>query len=238
MENQMSLSLGALGFKFCSGCRIEKSLSEYYLNRGRSDGVQVYCKECFRHPEQRIPREPKQTETHKRCPKCERWKEKSEFHVSRYHGVVSYCRSCENKTDRRFLPFDATEKRCTQCKLVKSLDAFHHRSRRDGTHGYQPKCKACRSAYSREKGYYLKRDYNLSIEDYRTMLESQDYVCAICGLSCRTQQNLVVDHDHKTGQVRGLLCRGCNSMLGYIMDDVTTLKNAIAYLEKHRPKGG
>lgn len=68
------------------------------------------------------------------------------------------------------------------------------------------------------------------------MLEEQGGVCAICGRVCSTGMNLAVDHCHVTGEIRGLLCQGCNVSLARFNDDVAVLKNAIVYLEKERKK--
>ena len=65
--------------------------------------------------------------------------------------------------------------------------------------------------------------------EYKEMLESQGGVCAICG--AMPKGRLAVDHDHATGQVRGLLCSPCNVALGFLRDDPIRLKAAIAYLE-------
>lgn len=67
------------------------------------------------------------------------------------------------------------------------------------------------------------------------MLEEQHGVCAICGKP-ETKPNakyLAVDHDHKTGEVRGLLCNNCNRALGLLQDNTEVLQNAINYLKKH-----
>lgn len=76
-----------------------------------------------------------------------------------------------------------------------------------------------------------ERKYGLTHDEYLTLLEAQGGVCAICGGT--TLHALSVDHDHGTGQVRGLLCDRCNPMLGYARDDIAVLQAAIAYLEKN-----
>lgn len=64
--------------------------------------------------------------------------------------------------------------------------------------------------------------YGLTLEDYDRMLRAQNGVCAICSLPERSKsrngtiQPLAIDHDHETGQVRGLLCARCNAVLGWI----------------------
>lgn len=87
--------------------------------------------------------------------------------------------------------------------------------------------KARRQASRR---YHLLRTYGLTQEQYDSMLEHQGGVCAICG--GKRRYLLAVDHDHKTGQLRGLLCKLCNSrLLTSVRDDVDALKRAIVYLE-------
>jgi len=78
--------------------------------------------------------------------------------------------------------------------------------------------------------YHLKR-YGLSVEDYEKMAADQNGVCAICGQPERKKSALSVDHDHETGEVRGLLCDACNRGLGAFRDDPERLGRAIAYLE-------
>lgn len=83
---------------------------------------------------------------------------------------------------------------------------------------------------------YLKRNYGITYRTYRLMLESQQEKCKICegeGFimnSDRHKMKLVIDHCHKTGKVRGLLCHNCNRALGLLQDSEDNLKAAIAYL--------
>lgn len=85
--------------------------------------------------------------------------------------------------------------------------------------------------------YQLKRLYGLSMWDYHEMLRNQDGVCAICGnpegaIDPRTGEPnyLSVDHNHETGEVRGLLCNNCNNGLGRFRDNPNILQAAIEYL--------
>lgn len=80
---------------------------------------------------------------------------------------------------------------------------------------------------------HKRRTYKLAPGEYESMLESQHGVCGICcGLPPRGRL-LSVDHDHKTGVVRGLLCDDCNHGIGRFRDDPRLMATAIAYLEKH-----
>lgn len=90
------------------------------------------------------------------------------------------------------------------------------------------------------KDYKLKVRYNISSDDYNLMFQKQNGKCDICGNSeiavhnfTKRNQSLAVDHCHKTGKVRGLLCQDCNRGIGQFYDDVNRLENAIKYLLKH-----
>lgn len=84
---------------------------------------------------------------------------------------------------------------------------------------------------------YLYRNYGINLINYKELLEQQNNKCAICGTTgeLRAKFNnsaipLVVDHNHKTGEVRGLLCHTCNTALGQFNDSKQLLTNAITYL--------
>lgn len=84
----------------------------------------------------------------------------------------------------------------------------------------------------------LRQRYGITVAEYEAMYEAQGGVCAICGQSetgihYRTQEamRLAVDHDHETGQIRGLLCRHCNMGIGQFGYDPERLRQAAAYME-------
>lgn len=83
---------------------------------------------------------------------------------------------------------------------------------------------------SASKKAALKR-LGLTPDAYNALLEAQGYVCKICRRPDMTGNALSVDHDHKTGRVRGLLCNKCNPMLGFAEDSPTILLRAIQYLK-------
>ena len=83
---------------------------------------------------------------------------------------------------------------------------------------------------------YLRRNYGILFSDYTRMLQEQHSKCAICKRDGFTMAKhhvlkLVVDHCHKTGLVRGLLCHNCNRALGLLQDSPEELLNAVKYLE-------
>lgn len=76
------------------------------------------------------------------------------------------------------------------------------------------------------------RKYGLTLEQYDEMEKVQKMVCAICGKK-QKDKKLAVDHCHKKGHVRGLLCSFCNQGLGKFRDDTKLLSKAIKYLNKN-----
>jgi hypothetical protein len=83
-----------------------------------------------------------------------------------------------------------------------------------------------------KRDYYLRKTYGISLEEFNRMFEAQDGCCKICGYS-DADDPLVVDHCHRSGDVRGLLCGRCNRGIGSFFDDPNILQNAIDYIEEH-----
>jgi hypothetical protein len=123
---------------------------------------------------------------------------------------------------------------CTKCKKKKELTAFGNNKRING--GKHFRCKDCEAKRRKENKQYfwlwnLAKKYNITLEDYKFMSDIQEGVCAICKKKCLTGNKLAVDHCHKTGRVRGLLCTVCNTSLGGFKDNVSLLESAILYLK-------
>lgn len=78
----------------------------------------------------------------------------------------------------------------------------------------------------------LKHRYNLSPEDWLVMWEGQDGKCVICGKNFTRSSDANVDHNHKTGKTRGLLCGGCNRGIGHFNDNSEIMMKAIEYLRR------
>ena len=132
-------------------------------------------------------------------------------------------------------------KTCTECSETKPFTDFH--KGRGYADGYRSKCKVCLSAYYKERNsnpeqkvkhreWSYKRRYGISIEEYNRLSESQNHACKICGSSDSKRGNnfLMVDHNHVTGEVRGLLCSNCNAAIGLLGDNISHLQSAINYL--------
>lgn len=85
----------------------------------------------------------------------------------------------------------------------------------------------------------LKKRFGITLEEFNAMLESQNFVCKICGLPesikdyrTKTIRHLAVDHCHKTKKVRGLLCSNCNRAIGLLQDSPKILQSALDYVSK------
>ena len=119
---------------------------------------------------------------------------------------------------------------CRCCGTSKPLHDFHFRT---DNGKYRTNCKKCRN-----DGEAARR-YNVSVGFIEEIRVAQDNKCAICGIHSSNIEHasfdtnpLVIDHDHETGAVRGLLCPTCNSGLGYFKDNISYLLSAAQYLLK------
>lgn len=95
----------------------------------------------------------------------------------------------------------------------------------------------CRGAFHRSGNpqRHLTWRYGITVEERATKLAEQDGRCAICGVT--EEENLRphhVDHDHRDGRVRSLLCSNCNTAIGKLQDAPALLRRAAAYIEEHR----
>ena len=124
------------------------------------------------------------------------------------------------------------DKVCRKCRQRKPLTHFYkiHKRGRRQFHCY---CKACdrknNAEYERKKlqknpRYYVKKllakNFGMSLEEYDRMNEAQQGVCAICKSKCRRHTRLSVDHCHKTGKIRGLLCERHNLGISYFDESI------------------
>lgn len=80
--------------------------------------------------------------------------------------------------------------------------------------------------------YKLRREFGIDESIYQSMLTAQNGTCAICGGTDK-KRKLSIDHDHRTGRIRGLLCNRCNIALGRFHDDIAILHKAIIYLNRN-----
>jgi hypothetical protein len=78
----------------------------------------------------------------------------------------------------------------------------------------------------------LRSMYGIGESEYSELFKKQGGVCAACGRSPKNGRVLVIDHDHATGRVRGLLCNNCNVAIGLLSDSAEIMRKVIRYLER------
>ncbi|SHG20849.1 endonuclease domain-containing protein [Geodermatophilus nigrescens] len=179
----------------------------------------------------------------KRCPSCGEHKPAAQFGRNRSlsDGLSFYCLSCNRERNNRWY----RESRRRQGKEVRDLSwvpegsrwcpvcrqAVAHedyvRSSRTAS-GFGSRCKSCHNATN--KAAYRQRQYGMSDAEVHDLRVAQANCCAICSEADPRH----LDHDHRTGVVRGWLCQRCNHGLGLFRDHPTVLRDAARYVERHR----
>lgn len=144
-----------------------------------------------------------------RCRRC--WRHWLNFGKER--PLTRQCRVCHR--DRPLVWFPNQSKTCAQCKPP-------------------PEYEAALAEQGMVRTAGRARFYGLTLSDIKQLYEQQEHRCAICRRAY-VADSLVIDHDHETGAVRGLLCMNCNSGLGKLGDTTESLRRAIAYLERPVP---
>ena len=141
-------------------------------------------------------------------------------------------------------------KTCTVCRNTKNIDCFYKRAA--SPDGYATQCKTCdnerRKAWkeanpeanqrSSRNNQLLKR-YGMTLSEYEELLNGQNGKCGICYTSenytghtgYRKDWSWSVDHCHKTGKIRGLLCNNCNRALGLFKDNKEVMLKALSWLD-------
>lgn len=176
------------------------------------------------------------------CNKCKLEKDISNFNKDKtkkdgYRTICKKCTSIQVKIYRQNFP---DKERLTKKKYrLKFKEKFSEYDKNYYIKNREKKLlrEKNRNLLNKEKqqAYRLKFKYDLSIEQYNDILKRQNYKCAIC--NCPVEQSgrwkrLYVDHNHKTGQLRELLCNKCNTTLGLINEDINILNNMINYINK------
>lgn len=165
----------------------------------------------------------------KQCRKCLLRNHISYFSKDKNYkdGYKTICKCCLSVNKRRW--YDATKEE-------------RNRLQREYLNSETKKRKAIERskkwAEDNPDGRYdiiLKQRLGINITDYKLMLDSQNNKCAIC-FKDRTmfKKRLAVDHCHKTGKIRGLLCSSCNTSIGLLEESIDRLNSAIKYLSRNK----
>lgn len=144
-------------------------------------------------------------------------------------GLYSRCKSCCNKADKN------REEKLQKYK--RKWDENNKEKKKEYYHENKEVISKKQKIYNRKtkkerKNYELMRNYGITLEQYNSMLISQNHKCAIYEVDevYAGKYGLFVDHNHSNDQVRALLCRKCNFLIGQAGEDTNVLQKAIEYL--------
>ncbi len=165
----------------------------------------------------------------KLCNECGKDKELKDFpnHIDGKFGVTKKCKICTRIYKKIYR---------SQPHIKKQIKDYNTANRKKRNTYYRecnknPKRKEWMRNYNRQ--HKLKKNYNLTLEDFNNMLKKQQNSCAICNNVFKSGARYIhVDHCHKTNKVRGLLCPYCNVGIGNFFDKQHLLNKAIKYLDK------
>jgi hypothetical protein len=203
-----------------------------------------------------MPRQAGEQDGFRRCRDCGEVKPIDDFQLNsqRPSGHGSYCKPCFNERSRASYAKRIGEKQgravaqkreapdgmkwCPDCQQFKPFEAFARtKASATGLHSY---CRPCHNARGKEtkqrlyggsREYHLRRRYGIGQAEFDRLLAQQNGVCAICGRDNPEH----VDHDHATGELRGILCFNCNQGLGNFRDSPQAMARAIEYLSRYTP---
>lgn len=172
-------------------------------------------------------------QTSKSCARCKVVQAFSEFYPKKIKGKPgyfdSYCKACVAKKAREYTD-QHPEKAYWNCVNYRKNNPERVRanSRRW-------------ESINKNKRWdgKLKRTYGITLDQYNQISEQQNNVCAICKDSDEDRKHLkfkrlCIDHNHSTGEIRGLLCSECNKAIGLLNDDPELLQSAITYLTRKK----
>lgn len=162
----------------------------------------------------------------KKCTVCKESKSIDQFRKAKGYkdGIFSVCKSCESDRLREW-------RKANPDKVQKQNARANSKRKINQTGYYDPNRQ---EEWTRaKKNAHLVRKYGFGIEEFERLSEKQGDRCTTCQRST-DEIWLCVDHCHISEEFRGLLCSQCNSALGYVRDDLETLKRMIEYLKMPR----
>lgn len=232
--------------KMCVICRQNLPQADFFNSKLHKDGLSRECKACIYlrnrelYKQRRIMNEqrgeayyldPNRT---KKCSKCKQTKSTLLFNrnIASRDGFSGICRDCDCREVEKYRAKHLKEiQQNERDRFAANPEKFLARNRQV-YHDRPAELNALRGRANN------LRKYNLTLDQYDQMLLAQGGVCAICAEPPVKKRTLDVDHNHETGENRGLLCGSCNRGIGHFRDDVVFLVNAAIYLLKFLSKRG
>ncbi len=195
--------------KQCTGCKKVKEVDEFYNSSSTKDGKTYKCKLCLNIESKKW----QDANPEKRKVKALNWKKDNREKVNK-EARERYARNPEH--------YIAKRKKYYEKNREKELERRRKYARENRGKLTQKK-----------REWSLKNIYGITIEQFDEMLKKQKNKCAICKTNKPTGKGFGVDHNHRTGKIRGILCHHCNIALGGFKDSPELLREAISYLEKY-----
>lgn len=138
-----------------------------------------------------------------------------------------FCSKCGETNPEKF--YSSKKSFCKKCRIEQQAKyASEHREERKL---YERQRRINKKDYITSQAMF--RQYGITLSEYNNILVKQNGVCAICKNHELAGRRLAVDHDHRTGKVRSLLCTKCNTALGAVNDNPELLYLMIEYLANH-----
>ena len=180
----------------------------------------------------------------KKCPRCGEIKILARFNrnASNADGLQGYCRDCQHAYHHTCYKRNMADPE--YIRLTNEKDRQRYWNKRKYTFKHAEKAKAYQAGYRKsargaltKDRYHIKSKFGLSLDDVRDMLDAQKGCCKLCDFDFGSSKpsgrgkhrTYTIDHDHKTGRIRGLLCHQCNINIGYYEKNVVGKEEAFKH---------
>ncbi len=162
----------------------------------------------------------------KRCKKCGQFKARAEFYANKggADGLRPECKA-RNLAARKA---KYAEDPAPYIERVKKWQQENS----DRLNAYRREYRSRPDRKRADRDAHLRRKFGIGIDDYERMLAEQGGGCCICRKPPPDNGSLHVDHEHATGEVRGLLCVSCNNALGALQENIDIFRAAIDYIDR------
>ncbi len=165
--------------------------------------------------------------------------------MSMTSNAAKTCTKCGIEQDRSCFGKDKCKKDgltppCRTCRRIASRLYYSNNKEKCNALNMRIYSKVKNTQKFQDARYanHIKRNYGITLEEYNDMFIEQGGRCAICGRhQAEFTRRLLVDHNHETGVLRGLLCYNCNTGLGQFGDKLQLVKNTVKYLEMNNVDG-
>jgi len=226
--------------KVCVHCGQKKNLSEFHADRSQSDGVRTTCKECSKEYS-RLRNLSKTTgqgfvwntkkivpNGYKRCGSCDQVKTLDEFGARErtQDGKRYSCKECVNLQNQARIDSLEGIEREKHLAIARQKSSKARQTEKEFYGPYYTVVLNCRSMASKTNHSWQEVECW-----YAKTFMRQQARCAICGTIPET---LCIDHDHETLELRGLLCKNCNTGIGMLQDSADICSSAVSYLQNFK----